>query len=163
MLSHIFNKHCMQKQIRKNNNTETSTNINTAQNKPKRSTHKPSSSMHHPLQVPLATNLPSNTPPKTDNDPRPHQSHEESSKCLGCYWFLFCYPEGSSNLRTACSETLMLRERKASMAERSLSSLTGELLLLATAAAAFATFAARKLSGEECPWQRARGIGPKME
>lgn len=50
-----------------------------------------------------------------------------------------------SNLRTACSETLMLRERKASMADRSLSSFTGELLLLATAAAAFATFAARRL------------------
>lgn len=68
-----------------------------------------------------------------------------------------------SNLRTACSETLMLRERKASMAERSLSSLTGELLLLATAAAAFATFAARRLNGEECPWQRPWGIGPRME
>lgn len=54
-----------------------------------------------------------------------------------------------SNLRTACSETLMLRERKASMADRSLSSLTGELLLLATAAAAFATFAARRLGCDE--------------
>lgn len=32
-------------------------------------------------------------------------------------------------LRTACSETLMLRERKASMADRSFSSLTGELAL----------------------------------
>lgn len=53
-----------------------------------------------------------------------------------------------SNLRTACSETLMLRERKASIADRSLSSLTGELLLLATAAAAFATFAARRLGGD---------------
>lgn len=53
-----------------------------------------------------------------------------------------------SNLRTACSETLMLRERKASMADRSLSSLTGELLLLATAAAALATFAARRLGGD---------------
>ena len=64
-----------------------------------------------------------------------------------------------SNLRTACSETLMLRERKASMAERSLSSLTGELLLLATAAAAFATFAARRLGDEEYPWQRAKAAG----
>lgn len=43
----------------------------------------------------------------------------------------------------------MLRERKASMADRSLSSLTGELLLLATAAAAFATLAARRLGGDE--------------
>lgn len=51
----------------------------------------------------------------------------------------------------------MLRERKASMAERSLSSLTGELLLLATAAAAFAIFAARRLGGEEHPWKRAEG------
>lgn len=60
------------------------------------------------------------------------------------------YPTGLfSNLRTACSETLMLRERKASMADRSLSSLTGELLLLlATAAVAFTTFAARRLSGD---------------
>lgn len=39
----------------------------------------------------------------------------------------------------------MLRERNASMADRSLSSLTGELLLLATAAVAFTTFAARRL------------------
>lgn len=53
----------------------------------------------------------------------------------------------------------MLRERKASIADRSLSSLTGELLLLATAAAAFATFAARRLGGEEYPRQRARGTG----
>lgn len=43
----------------------------------------------------------------------------------------------------------MLRERKASMAERSLSSLTGELLLLATVAVAFATFAARRLGVDE--------------
>lgn len=42
----------------------------------------------------------------------------------------------------------MLRERKASMADRSLSSLTGELLLLVTAAVAFTTFAARRLSGD---------------
>lgn len=34
------------------------------------------------------------------------------------------------------------------MADRSLSSLTGELLLLATAAVAFTTFAARRLSGD---------------
>lgn len=52
----------------------------------------------------------------------------------------------------------MLRERKASMAERSLSSLTGELLLLATGAA-FDTFAARRLGGEEHPWQRGTGQG----
>lgn len=43
----------------------------------------------------------------------------------------------------------MLRERKASMADRSRSSFTGELLLLATTAAAFATFAARRLGGDE--------------
>lgn len=67
-----------------------------------------------------------------------------------------------SNLRTACSETLMLRERKASMAERSLSSLTGELLLLATAAAAFAIFAARRLGVEEYPWQRTRGTDRRV-
>lgn len=54
----------------------------------------------------------------------------------------------------------MLRERKASMADRSLSSLTGEPLLLATAAAAFATFAARRLSGDNQPWQRAKKMDP---
>ena len=54
----------------------------------------------------------------------------------------------------------MLRERKASMADRSLSSFTGELLLLATAAAAFAIFAARRLGthvegrGERPGWQK---------
>lgn len=51
----------------------------------------------------------------------------------------------------------MLRERKASMADRSLSSLTGELLLLATIAAAFATFAARRLGGDEGAGQN--GVG----
>lgn len=45
----------------------------------------------------------------------------------------------------------MLRERNASMADRSLSSFTGELLLLATAAAAFATFAARRLGRRWVP------------
>lgn len=47
-------------------------------------------------------------------------------------------------LRTACSETLMLRERKASMADRSFSSLMGELLL----GPCFATLAARRLPVE---------------
>lgn len=53
----------------------------------------------------------------------------------------------------------MLRERNASMADRSLSSLTGELLLLATAAAAFATFTARRLGGDEYPTANGRGNG----
>lgn len=97
-----------------------------------------------------------------DNDPTPHQlSHGGSNKCLGCCCFLVWLPRRLfSNLRTACSETLMLRERKASMADRSLSSLTGELLLLATAAAAFATLAARRLDGDENPCGRAGGTGP---
>lgn len=56
----------------------------------------------------------------------------------------------------------MLRERKASMADRSLSSLTGELLLLATAAAAFATFVARRLGIEEYPTAKGRGNGPRL-
>lgn len=59
----------------------------------------------------------------------------------------------------------MLRDRKASMADRSLSSLTGELLLLATTAAAFATFAARRLGSDEHPCgsvrERAR-VGNKV-
>lgn len=67
-----------------------------------------------------------------------------------------------SNLRTACSETLMLRERKASMADRSLSSLTGELLLLATAAAAFTPFVARRLGGVEYPMAKGKGNGPRL-
>lgn len=46
-------------------------------------------------------------------------------------------------LRTACSDTLMLRERKASMADRSFSSLTGELALWLC----FATLAVLKLPG----------------
>lgn len=77
--------------------------------------------------------------------------HGASNKRLWwCWWWLVILtrfpPTGLlSNLRTACSETLMLRERNASMADRSLSSLTGELLLLATAAVAFTTFAARRL------------------
>lgn len=60
----------------------------------------------------------------------------------------------------------MLRERKASMAERSLSSLTGELLLLA---AAFATLAARRLGGDEChgdgrgKWARTGGYGGSVQ
>lgn len=110
----------------------------------------------------LSTNNPPNTDPH-DNDPTPHQlSHGGSNKCLGCCCFLVWLPRRLfSNLRTACSETLMLRERKASMADRSLSSLTGELLLLATAAAAFATLAARRLDGDEYPW-RGEGNRPRL-
>ncbi len=44
-------------------------------------------------------------------------------------------------LRTACSDTLMLRERKASMADRSFRSLTGEFAL----GPCFATLVVRKL------------------
>lgn len=137
-----------------------------AQNKPKRSTHKPSSSMHHPLQVSLATNHP--TPAQRTHitmtlHPINHPMEEATS--VWVVVVLFCFfvwlPIRLSNLRTACSETLMLRERKASMADRSLSSLTGELLLLATAAAAFATFAARRLGGDGYPWRRVRENGPR--
>lgn len=53
----------------------------------------------------------------------------------------------------------MLRERKASMAERSLSSLTGELLLLATDAAGFATFPARRLVAEVGNTLGGKGVG----
>lgn len=67
-----------------------------------------------------------------------------------------------SNLRTACSETLMLRDRKASMADRSLSSLTGELLLLVTAAVAFTTFAARRLGGDGYPCRGAKWGGSEL-
>lgn len=44
-------------------------------------------------------------------------------------------------LRTACSDTLMLRERKASMADRSFRSLTGEFAL----GPCFTTLVVRKL------------------
>lgn len=93
------------------------------------------------------------TPPqRTHTTPRqpPHgASHKRLWWCWCWHFFNLVTPTGLfSNLRTACSETLMLRERKASMADRSLSSLTGELLLLATAAVAFTTFAARRLSGD---------------
>lgn len=118
--------------------------------------------------APPAPGVPDNKPliahPTDPHDMtlHPHQSsHGGSNKCLGCCCFFVRLPRRLfSNLRTACSETLMLRERKASMADRSLSSLTGELLLLATAAAAFATFAARRLSGDENPWQTVKGTGP---
>lgn len=53
----------------------------------------------------------------------------------------------------------MLRDRKASMAVRSLSSLTGELLLLVTAAVAFTTFAARRLGGDRYPCRGAKWDG----
>lgn len=86
----------------------------------------------------------------------PHQPpHGASDKIFVVVIFFFSWlPRGFfSNLRTACSETLMLRERKASMADRSLSSLTGELLLLVTAAVAFTTFAALRLSSEMGSWR----------
>lgn len=99
MFSDVFCKHCMQKQIIKNK-MWISTRTITAQNKPKWSSHKPSSSMHHPLQV-----FPGNKPPNArptdphDNDPTPNQPfHGGSNKCLDCCCccFLFGYPEGSS-------------------------------------------------------------------
>ena len=131
-----------------------------ANNKSLKFTHTPSSSMHHPLEVTLVINIPNIHPTDPhDNDPMPHQpSHGGSNKVFRLLLVYVLLPRRFfSNLRTACSETLMLRERKASMAERSLSSLTGELLLLATAAAAFAIFAARRLGGDEHPWKRAWG------
>lgn len=81
--------------------------------------------------------------------------------------FYFLVTQSALYLRTACSETLMLRERKASMADRSLSSLTGEPELAATPAAidacccwrwAFAILAARRLG----PWQCGRSGGWKV-
>lgn len=58
-------------------------------------------------------------------------------------------------LRTACSETLMLRERKASMADRSFSSLTGELALWLC----FATLAVLRLPQGAWPQFSGRGRG----
>lgn len=141
-------------------------NIKTAQNhkqtkkkkKSKQSSH-PSSSMHHPFQVSLPTNLIKNTQTNSyENDSQWRKQEVFRLLQIFIYFFALLPSRFFSNLRTACSETLMLRERKASMADRSLSSLTGELLLLATGAA-FDTFAARRLGGEAYPWQRVKGTG----
>lgn len=113
--------------------------VRVAQNK-----HKSPSSMHHPL--------PGNHPMKPHDTPSTTPWSEQQTfvvvLVVTCYFHVVTPTGLFSNLRTACSETLMLRERNASMADRSLSSLTGELLLLATAAVAFTTFAARRLSGD---------------
>lgn len=123
-----------------NNNSWQNANsmcVRLAQNK-----HKSSASMHHPLPGNHPTD-PHDTPSTTP------WSEQHTFVVVLVVIFELVYPTRLfSNLRTACSETLMLRERKASMADRSLSSLTGELLLLATAAVAFTTFAARRLSGD---------------
>lgn len=84
------------------------------------------------------------------NQPMEEETSVEAVTVRLCPW--------RSNLRTACSETLMLRQRNASMAERSRNSFTGEPLLLP--AAAFATLGARWLGdasvhgeGERVPGQ----------
>lgn len=161
MFSSGFNKHGMQKQIIGTKSKTAHVQIQPKTN-PK-GHHTPSSSMHHPFQE-SRLQQPPMTPRRTHLTP--HQpSHGGSNKCLSCYcWFVFfvfaSLPRRFfSNLRTACSETLMLRERKASMAERSLSSLTGELLLLATDAAGFATFPARRLGTEVGNTLGGKGVG----
>lgn len=140
-----------------------STSMIAAQNKPKE-VDTQTFLQHAPPTLEVFGNKPPNTRPPAphDNDPTPWQpSHGGSNQEVFGFLFFDSLPRRLfSNLRTACSETLMLRERKASMAERSLSSLTGELLLLATTAAAFATFAARRLGGDEYHGEGRGEMGP---
>lgn len=119
-------------------------NVNSTCMKAAHYEHQFSFSMHHPL--------PGNHPMDPHDTPSTTPWSEQQNivvVSVVIFFFFFSVTQRIfPNLRTACSETLMLRERKASMADRSLSSLTGELLLLVTAAVAFTTFAARRLSGD---------------
>lgn len=159
MFSDVFCKHCMQKQIMTKQNVKQ----HVYDRSPKQTDTQ--TFLQHAPPAPGVTW--SQTTQRPPNGPAwqwpdtPSTIPWRKQHMFGLLLFFAWLPRRLfSNLRTACSETLMLRERKASMADRSLSSLTGELLLLATAAAAFATFAARRLGGDEYPCRRARGMGP---
>lgn len=161
VFSDVFCKHCMQKQIKQTKTKTASVWLQPKTNQKGRHTNLPpacTTRSRCPWQQ--TTHRPPNGP--AWHDPTsPSIIPWRKQQVFGLLLFFVWLPRRLfSNLRTACSETLMLRERKASMADRSLSSLTGELLLLATAAAAFATFAARRLSGDENPWQTVKGTGP---
>ena len=118
-----------------------------------------------PIQVTLAaTHHPpcfhGNSPTLMPSHPTPAKGSREKKKkgVDDCLSVLFSQLPRMLYLRTACSETLMLRERKASMADRSFSSLMGELLL----GPCFTTLAARRLPVEEAAmWWGCGDVGKR--
>lgn len=99
MFSDVFCKHCMQKQIRKQN-PKTACVWSQPKKQTKQKKVDTQTFLQHAPPTPVS---PGGKPPNAhptdphDNEPIPHQpSHRGSNKCLGCFWFLFGYPECSS-------------------------------------------------------------------
>ncbi len=112
----------------------------------KRQNPPPACTLSRPIRI-SPNQMFTPTPHRQDNAPPPNAQAPptipayrkgKAGISIGCWvlrWPKMLY------LRTACSDTLMLRERKASMADRSFRSLTGEFAL----GPCFATLVVRKL------------------